>query len=138
MPPDLSKPYVTEEDRARDREALLFYEMLIEAITRLADRPDSSWSEDQRSLFPGSVPGGPAEHPLSRLQRWITIYGDEIKIIRDVRNRIVHSGIVADPEIRGAAWLARQIISTLFDLQPSQVNPIWARQVAAKAARDIE
>jgi hypothetical protein len=138
MPPDLSKPYVTEEDRARDREALLVYKSLIEVLTRLADRPANSWSEDQIRLFPGSVPGGPSEHPLSRLQRWMTVYGDEINIIRDVRNRTVHSGIVTDPELRGTAWLARQIISTLFDMQPSQVSPIWVQQVITRVARDAE
>jgi hypothetical protein len=133
MPPDISVPYATEADRANAREAVLLYSSLIEVLTHLADQTASSWSADQEVLFPAGL----RENPTHRLTRWIAAFSDEIKVIRDVRNRMVHAGVVTDPELRGAEWLARQIISTLFDMQPSQVNPIWARQTLAKAAREV-
>lgn len=132
MPPDISVPYVTEADRVNAREAVLLYSSLIEVLTRLADRAAGSWSAGQEVLFPAGL----RENPTRRLSRWITTFSDEIKIIHEVRNRIVHTGVVADPELRGAEWLARQIISTLFDMQPSQINPIWARQALARAAQE--
>lgn len=133
MPPDLSTPYATEVDRANAREALLVYFLLIEVLTHLADQESSSWSARQGVLFPVGL----RENPTRRLIRWITTFSDEIKVIRDVRNRIVHVGVVTDPELRGAEWLARQIISTLFDMQPSQINPTWAQQTLTKAAREV-
>jgi len=133
MPPDLSRPYTTEADRANAREALLLYSWLIEVLVRLADQAAKPWSAEQEVLFPASL----RENPARRLSRWITTFGDEIEVIGDVRNRMVHAGTVTDPELRGAEWLARQIISTLFDMQPSEINPIWARQTLARAAREV-
>lgn len=122
-PPDLGKPYGTEAERAVDREALIVYWYGIEALTHLAEMPPSRWSTEQARLFPSSVPGGPPEHPEQRLQRWLTLYGDEISIIRDIRNRLVHIGRVTDPELRGATWLAKTIISTAMGILPSEVEP---------------
>lgn len=136
MPPDLSKSYTTEKERADDREAILLYTSLIEVLVRLANRSPGSWSEEQKQLFPDYMPDIPPERTFQRLQRWIRVYNDEIKAIGDVRNRIVHSGTVTDPELRGAAYLARQTIASLFDMEFNKVNPIWSRQVIAKAARE--
>ena len=133
MPPDISVPYFTEEDRANAREAVILYSSLIEVLTRLADQTASTWSADQVVLFPAGL----RENPTHRLTRWVTAFSDEIKIIRDVRNRMVHVGVVTDPELKGAEFLARQIISTLFDMQPSQVNPTWARRTLARAAQEV-
>ena len=123
MPPDLGKPYSSEAERAADREALITYWYGIEALTRLAEKPVSRWSPEQVGLFPPSVPGGPPEHPEQRLRRWLTLYSDEVGVIRDIRNRLVHSGQVTDPELRGAAWLARTIISTALGTLPSEIEP---------------
>jgi hypothetical protein len=133
MPPDISVPYFSEEDRANAREAVILYSQLIEVLTRLANQAVSTWSADQEGLFSASL----RENPTRRLTRWVTTFSDEIKIIRDVRNRIVHVGVVTDPELKGAEFLARQIISTLFDVQPSQVNPTWARRILARAEQEV-
>lgn len=130
MPPDLGQPYSSEAERAADREALIIYWYGIESLTRLAEKPASQWTPQEESLFPSSVPGGPPEHPEQRLRRWRTLYTDEINIIRDVRNRLVHAArttIVTDPELRGATWLARQILSTAMGVLPSEVEPSWVR-----------
>lgn len=133
-PPDLGKPYSTEAERADAREALLLYWYAIEALTKLADQPTSEWSPQQTSLFPSSVPGGPPEPAQHRLQRWLNLYTDEINIIRDVRNRLVHRGIVTDSELRGAVYLARHVMSTAMGVPPSQAEPAWARTVLAQAS----
>jgi hypothetical protein len=133
-PPDLGRPYGTEADRVDAREALLLYWNVIESLVVLADLPGSQWSPQQASLFPSSVPGGPPEPPQHRLQRWLNLYSDEISVIREVRNRLVHRGIVADSELRGAAYLARHVISTALGVPPSQAEPGWARARLAQAS----
>ena len=133
-PPDLSQPYGTEAERAAAREALLLYWYAIESLTRLADQPPAQWSPQQMGLFSGSVQEGPPEPPQQRLRRWRNLYEDEINIIRDVRNRLVHGGLVTDPELRGASYIARHVISTVMGVLPSQVEPVWARTVLAQAS----
>lgn len=133
-PPDLAKPYSTEAERAEAREALLLYWYVIEALTKLADQPVPQWTPQQTSLFPSSVPSGPPEPPQHRLQRWLNLYSDEINIIGEVRNRLVHTGIVTDSELRGAVYLARRVLSTAMGVPPSQAEPAWARTVLAHAS----
>jgi hypothetical protein len=138
VPPDLGKPYTSEDKRASDREALIIYWYGIDSLVHLAEKPASRWTPQEVSLFPSSVPGGPPEHPENRLRRWLTLYTDEINIIRDVRNRLVHASrmvIVTDPELRGATWLARQVLSTAMGTLPSQVEPDWVRTTLAPLAR---
>jgi hypothetical protein len=140
MPPDLGKPYSSEVERAADREALLIYWYGVELLTNLANQPAAQWSPEQAQLFPSSVHGGPPEHPHQRLQRWLTLYGDEIGLIRGVRNRLVHGrlehgGVVTDPELRAAAWLARQVLSTATGVLPSEVTASWVRALVGRAVR---
>ncbi len=127
--PDFGKPYSSESERRSDREALLVYWFGIESLTSLADQPPSNWTKRQASLFPGSVEGGPPERPEQRLRRWLTLYTEEINLIRDVRNRLVHGEVVTDPELQAATWIARQILSTALGTQPSTVEPMWVRAI---------
>jgi hypothetical protein len=124
MPPDLGKPYNSEAERAADREALVAYWYGIERLMQLAEKPDSQWTPEETNMFPRSVPGGPPEHPEQRLKRWLSLYKDEISVIRSIRNRLVHGSYLAmtDPELRGAAWLARQVLSTALGVLPSEVE----------------
>jgi hypothetical protein len=132
-PPDLSQPYSSEAERAGAREALLLYCYAIEVLTKLVELPASEWSPQQTSAFPSSVPNGPPEPPQHRLQRWVNLYGDEIRIIREVRNRLVHGGVVADSELRSATYLARSIVATVMGVLPSEAESA-ARKVLALAA----
>ena len=134
-PPDLGKPYSTETDRADAREALLLYWAAIESLIKLAKQPASQWSDQQKSLFPSLTQSGPPEPPDRRLQRWLDLYTDEINLVMDVRNRLVHGGtMVTDPELRGAVYLARHVISSAMGVLPSQAEPVWARDTLAQAA----
>lgn len=120
MPPDLGKPYSTEAERAADRERLLAYWYGVDSLVQLAGRSASRWSPEQLELFQSS---GSQEDPARRLQRWRSLYEEEVSAIRDVRNRLVHTGRVTDPELRGATWLARSIISTAMGVLPSEIEP---------------
>jgi hypothetical protein len=132
QPPELSEPYGTEAERAHDRETLVLYWFAIETLTRLAQLPPDEWSSNQQSLFPTALPDGFRETPDSRLTRWVNLYSDEIHIIRDIRNKLVHGGLVADAELRGVDFLARNVIATATGTMPSQAEAT-ARKVIALA-----
>jgi hypothetical protein len=122
QPPDLSRPYNTETERVVARETLLTYWQVVELLMKLVQQPADQWSPEQISLFPPSVPGGPPEHPEQRLERWFSLYNDEINILRDIRNAVVHGVPVADSELRGALYLARITISTALGVSPSRAE----------------
>jgi hypothetical protein len=137
MRPDLNKPYSTRQEREESREAIINYWRLIEFMMSLADVPADKWNAGMRGLLPDSVPGGPTEHPLQRLERWLSLYNEEVQILRDVRNRIIHAIPLEDVDIRGAEWVARVILATLFGTNPSQINKNWARLESDNVSRQI-
>lgn len=126
--PDLSQPYDTDREREQAREALLvLYWYAIEGLTNLAQRPANQWSPEQVGLFPKSVPGGPPEPPQHRLVRWLSLYGDEIRTVRDIRNKLVRWGPVADSELRGAVYIARHVIASAVGAPPSEAEGLSVR-----------
>lgn len=138
MPPDLGKPYSSEVERAVDIEALLAFWNLIETLRDLAGKPASEWMPPEMNLFSRAGSAVSGEHPQQRLQRWVNLYSDEINIIGEVRNRLVHgprNARVTDPEIRGAAWLAKQILSTVMGVLPSEMDPRWVKAFLAQPSK---
>src|SRR5580700_5669970 len=121
-PPNLTEPYETASGRAYATVVILRYWQLIEQLMKLVDMQPEAWPANLRSLFPVSVPGGPPEHPQQRRERWFTVYADEIKILRTIRNQLVHGEGVSDVDLRGADFLARVILATLFGLSPTEVD----------------
>ena len=133
--PDLTKPYSARE-RAYATVVLLSYWHLIEQLMTLVDVQPDHWSAGMRSLFPESVPGGPHEHPQQRLERWFAVYAEEIKILRTIRNQMVHLVDVSDADLRGANYLARVILATLFGVLPTEVDENWAKSKSAVLSRE--
>jgi hypothetical protein len=133
QPSDIGEPYSTEAERAHARDVLVLYWFAISLLVKLAQQPADEWSSNQVSLFPVSVPGRPPEPPQSRLTRWANLYSDEIRAIRDIRSKLVHGGLVADAELRGANFLARNVIATATGMTPSQAEAA-ARKVIALAS----
>jgi hypothetical protein len=133
MPPDLSKPYDTEQDRATDRENLITYWVALKPLIDLADMPAGEWPERARDLLASFASHSRNKDPAARLRRWASLYAEELGLIEDVRDRIGRAGIVTDPELLGATWLARQVLATLADIDPSEIDPAWVRTVAGQA-----
>jgi hypothetical protein len=124
--PDLTKPYRTDRERLNATVVIIRYWQLIEQLMKLVDMQPDRWSTDLKGIFPVSVPGGPPEHPQQRLERWLGVYSSEIKILRTVRNQIVHAEDVNDIDLRGTDFLARVILASLFNVMPSTVDESWA------------
>jgi hypothetical protein len=124
--PDLNRPYRTVRERAYATVVVLRYWQLIEQLMKLVDMQPDAWSAKLKSLFPPSVPGGPPEHPQQRLERWLGVYGEEIRTLREVRNQLAHAVDISDFDLRGADYVARVILATLFDVMPSEVTDNWA------------
>jgi len=127
MTPDLNRPYSTPKEREEAREIIVSCWRLIELLMRLADFPADQWTADRVRLLPGSAAGSIREHPSQRLDRWLSLYSEEIQVVRAARNRIVHGGVLDDPQLRGTEQIARVILATLFDKLPSEIDKNWLR-----------
>jgi hypothetical protein len=132
-PPDLSRPYDSDRDRMADRANLAAYWYALEPLVILASVPSDDWPERARSLIASFSAANRTADPADRLRRWSSLYGEEIALIRDARNRVVHGEIITDPELLGATWLARQVLATLAGIPPGQIDQDWVRSVAAQA-----
>src|ERR1700678_2475026 len=132
--PELWKPYSSEAERGSDAEVLILCQYGIDALVTLAGRPIPQWSREQESLLPRSVPDGHPEHPQHRLSRWTAVYEREISLAHTVRSRLVRGALVADAELRGAAYLAQQILSVALGVPPGQVDAAQVHALAACAA----
>jgi hypothetical protein len=133
-PPDLGQPYDSDRDRIADRDNLIYYWFALEPLVRLAEEPESQWPEPAMGLIEQFSTGSRIDDSAARLRRWASLYEDEINLIRDTRNRVVHGEIVTDPELLGATWLAQQILATLAGIDPARVDRAWARSVAGRAS----
>lgn len=134
--PDLTVPYPTARDRAYAIVVVLGYWRLIEQLTKLVDMPPGSWPTRLSDLFPKFKYDGISEHPQQRLERWFGVYADEIKILRTVRNQLAHAVNIDDMDLRGADFLARVILASLFNVPPSRVDESWATSKINAISRD--
>jgi hypothetical protein len=127
MMPDLNQPYRTPREREEARETVVSSWRLIELLMKLADIPADLWTPDRVRLLPGSPVGSIREHPSQRLDRWLSLYSDEIQLVRSARNRIVHAEALDDPELRGTERIATVILATLFDKLPGEIDKNWLK-----------
>lgn len=135
--PDLNQPYRTPKEREEARETIISCWRLIELLMRLADFPADQWTAGRVRLLPSSPAGSIREHPSQRLDRWLSLYSEEIQVVRAARNRIVHAEVLDDPQVRGTERIARVILATLFDKSPSQIDKNWLRSKIDEVLKQI-
>jgi hypothetical protein len=46
-----------------------------------------------------------------KLAGWADLFDDELRAVSDARNRAVHGIRIGDRELRGAVWLARNLLA---------------------------
>jgi hypothetical protein len=122
MTPDINQPYRTPREREEARETIVSGWRLIELLMRLADFPADQWTVGRVRLLPGSPVGSIREHPSQRLDRWLSLYSEEIQVVRAARNRIVHAEVLDDPQLRGTEQIARVILAALFNKMPNEID----------------
>jgi hypothetical protein len=127
MTPDLNQPYQTPRAREEARETIVSSWRLIELLMSLADIPADQWTVGRVRMLPGSPDGSIREHPSQRLDRWLSLYSEEIQVVRAARNRIVHAEVLDDPQLRGIEQIARVILAALFNKLPSEIDKNWLR-----------
>lgn len=106
-PPELDRPFTSERDRA---DAMARFLRAFNELEFLGDFAglDTLPAHVRSHMSASSLaPGDSIEH---RLRRWSNLFSDEITALRDARNRMVHGIAVSDAELKGADWLARQLL----------------------------
>lgn len=106
-PPDLAARFADDSERGRALADVLHASNEIETWLQYAADP-TSLPADARASLEADLAAGDA--PELKLQRWRSLFADEIRAVLDARNRIVHGIRLTDAEIRGASWLARRLL----------------------------
>lgn len=105
--PALELPYADESDRGRALAELLSACADLEEWRSAAQHPITLGSAQRDALAVGLVGGDSVE---MKLQRWVSLFEDEISAVLETRNRVVHGLRLSDKELRGAVWLARHLL----------------------------
>lgn len=105
-PPDLSRPFVGDQDRA---EALVGLLRACEDLRRWIVLADVDHLPEE-AVDDLSVRVQPEESSEMMLARWRSLFDDELQAVFDSRNRFVHGLRLTDKELRSAQWLARELL----------------------------
>ena len=106
-PPDVDRALGTEE-RAAELAALLQADAELQQLAAFVDVAESEWPPDICALAPRSPL--PAESASQFLQRWWLLFEDEVSLVHQTRNRLVHQLPVSDAELLRARWWAMRLI----------------------------
>ena len=107
----LDRPYRDEDERAEDLLELIQLDRRLYRWLDLARRSPDEWPSTVRDDLVRAPPNVEGDSPEAKLRHWADRFGDEIQIVRDVRNRLVHSMRLGDSELRGAVWIGAHLIA---------------------------
>jgi hypothetical protein len=143
-PPDLSRPYRSDADRAKDQDRLIVCWEALDALMTLSEVEPGHWTDSQEELvstFPPAKEGVvvPPAAQADRLRRCTRLFADELSLIERTRDRLVHQDLVTDPELLGNTWLARQVLAAITGKDAADFIDIdrerLAKSIAARACR---
>jgi hypothetical protein len=114
-PPDLERPFAGDSERAVTLAELLRACVELEKWINLSADPARLTPEQKGSI---NTSANSNVSPEQGLQRWETVFDDELRAVIDARNRAIHGIRLGDAELRGASWLARGLLALLTSVEP--------------------
>jgi hypothetical protein len=109
-PPDLDLPFNDDRERATVLARFLGLCIELESWHEYAMIPELLTPARRRVVKASTQLG---DTPEQILARWIANFRDELEAAFDSRNRVVHGLRLSDRELRGAEWLARQLLQLI-------------------------
>jgi hypothetical protein len=106
--PDLATPFQNDSERGRYLLDLLQLTTQLEQWRDWALNPDALSPRHRAVLATSMAPG---DSPELKLAGWADLFDDELRAVSDARNRAVHGIRIGDRELRGAVWLARNLLA---------------------------
>jgi hypothetical protein len=122
--PHLDLPFADERERGLALAQLLNACVELERWEELVLDP-AGLSLDERHALSDSLDVGDTVE--SKLRRWASLFGDELRAVLESRNRVVHGVRLGDPELRGAVWLAQGLLGLLHPIGAAQLVSIIDR-----------
>jgi hypothetical protein len=108
--PYLGLPFVDERQRGLALAQLLSACVELEKWQEPALNPNSLSSDQRHALISTLDAGDTVE---SKLRRWASLFDDELRAVFESRNRVVHGLRPGGKELRGAVWLAQNLLSLI-------------------------
>ena len=111
QPPELDRNLSTEE-RADALAGVLRADATLQRLAMFVNVTESEWPGDITALFSRSrVRSEPAAEVL---RRWWSLFHDEVALIHQTRNRLVHQQRAGDSELLKARWLADHLLDIVY------------------------
>ena len=108
--PDTGRP-VSKDERVELRARIVSADALLGRIAHYRSEPESQWPADIHAWFSRTPVEG--ESAKQVLNRWWVLFEDEVNLVHQVRNRLVHYAAVSDAELLNADWLITRLMRTL-------------------------
>jgi hypothetical protein len=108
--PDTRRP-ISKDERVELRARIVSADARLERIGHYRDEPETHWPADIRLWFSRTPVAG--ESAKQVLNRWWALFEDEVNLVHQVRNRVVHYAAVTDAELLNADWLITRLMRTL-------------------------
>jgi hypothetical protein len=109
LPPELTRPFPTETERAAARRLVIDRDRTLKAIEMLADKPPSAWSPSELSAFPNTT-NGVTDPPYRRVARWATLFAEEL---HELHRLVAGSRPLSDIELQETLYLAGRLLATV-------------------------
>ena len=106
-PSGLPSPLGTDE-RAKAMRDLLEMDAQLQLMASLTDSPRERWPAGIEEMLPATPLA--SEDAAEVLRRWKRLFRDEIELVHNTRNRLVHQVKVTDSELLNALTLAQQLL----------------------------
>lgn len=108
-PPELGQPYGSDVDRADEIVRLIHFDVSLEQLHALSRKtyPEMHASPLWQLLVNAQLERGDTVE--ARLQRWGSLFAEELASVHEARNRVVYSIPISDRDLRTAVWLASEL-----------------------------
>jgi hypothetical protein len=118
-PPNLDLALSTEE-RAKLLADILRMDADLQHLAVYVRVPETDWPTEIKALFSRSPLE--TERPADVLRRWWILFQDEVTLLHETRNRLVHQVRVSDAELLRARWLASLLMEVTLLRDPSRIQ----------------
>ena len=117
-PAGLREPFRSEDERADYLAQLLDVDRRLELLRAAASLGGADLRRSAAWMYLANVRPNAGDSVELQLQRWISIFENDLATIRQARNQIVHNIWTSDYDVRAAVWLGGELFRLVTGERP--------------------